>query len=230
MIEMMAVVAIIILLFTMLIPAIRVVHSRVLATNSKSTVAMISAACDKFSHDWNRQYPPSSPPAGMTYTTTGGRNWYGRELLVLYLTGYGADAGVKGAPLDGGANYALDDGRDGWGMRQEQAGRIMGPYNGTENLAMRKVTSGTAVGELCFVDAFGNDIYYYRYGGAQYNSDNGDGPIEQLGQDYVKDPDDNAHILSTRFILATPGPNATWTAYFADKATDDITNFIPEQQ
>ncbi|MEN6665086.1 MAG: type II secretion system protein [Phycisphaerae bacterium] len=228
MIEMMAVVAIIVLLFTMLIPAIRAIHTRIMATASKGTIGLLSSACDMFSHDWDDQYPPSQMTG---YTTTGGRNMYGRELLALFLTGYGPDAGTKGLPLDGGATYLLDDGLDGWGMRREQAGRKLGPYNGAENVKMHKVTSGTAVGELCFVDSFGNDIYYYRYGGAQYNSDNSDGPIESLGQNYVKDPDDSTNpYLSTRFILASPGADATWTAYFGDKATDDITNFIPEQQ
>ena len=54
MIEMMAVVAIVILLFTMLIPAIRTIHNKILWTNSKSTIMMISAACDKFALDWDK--------------------------------------------------------------------------------------------------------------------------------------------------------------------------------
>lgn len=237
MVEMMAVVVIVILLFTLLVPALQTVQTQALARKTRAAIWLLHGAVDSYANDFDRAYPPSNDG---NYTT-GGRPWYGRELLPLFLIGYAPDPVTRGIPRENGATMAVDDGKEGEGFRAEAQGRVLGPYGGTENLDLQKTDTGGVEGELAFADAFGRDIYYYCFSGGTYGNHNNDGPIEGSGQNYVKDPEapdggGGYRYFRTTFILASAGADGEWYAYFdafnsdgtsTPEVTDDITNFLP---
>lgn len=137
----------------------------------------------------------------------------------------GVTGGLKGryALVQALLGYRDDDGKRGRGARRPNAkrGKDLGPY--TEAKVDGKPPA--------FVDAFGNQIYYYRYGertAGKYNSvDNDRGPSDL--EQYLKDP--NSNYYRKDYVLITPGPDREWMKPGENpdpnkpKKTDDIANF-----
>jgi len=198
----MVVLLIMLLLLAVLTPTVQKIHRTIMRTAALGTIHLIEGACKRYYEDFD-EYPPSS------HSDYSG--WDGKELLVLFLTGYGPDTGTKGEP---GATLDVNDGKAGFGFRLEKAGPVFGPYNGAQDI---KTTGSRPV----FVDAFDEQVYYYRYAGA-YGNHNPGGPIEQFGAAYAQ-----GH---TGFILATAGPDGIFQDFDSHPDTDDITNFLEEQK
>ncbi len=210
-IEMMAVLLIMLLLLAVLTPTVQKVYRMVLRSTSLSTVRLIDGACKQY-YEQMDEYPPS--------THAGYSGWDGKELLVLFLTGYGPDENSDSTP---GTNLSTDDGCTGFGFRLEKRGLVCGPYNGAEKVKTKSGTNGPV-----FIDSFDEEIYYYCYdplepGGApfgHYATDNLDGPVSTYpfyGQGHKG------------FILATRGPDGVFEPFDDEPDTDDITNFLEEQ-
>ncbi|MCK4627245.1 MAG: hypothetical protein KAV00_18170 [Phycisphaerae bacterium] len=208
-VELLVIVGIIALLAGLLLPALN--HFIIQSSKAKTQAAinLIDGACQHYFTDFD-DYPPSHDS---NYS-----GWTGSELLVLFLTGYGPDAGNDGIP---GADLSTDDGMPEYGFRLKQRGYVYGLY-GVENL---RVHDGGGRPE--FVDtfgAFGNPILYYRWTGSNYDGDhNNDGPGEL--NSYAKDSD--GAYYRTDFILISKGHNQEWNAP-SDMNSDDVTNFFNE--
>lgn len=210
-VEIIVVLLIVLLLLVVLAPTVQKIH-QVGLCQPLNAVKLLDVACKRYYEDF-AEFPPSRHE---DYP-----GWHGKELLVLFLVGYGPDAGLDGTP---GTDFSLDDGREGFGFRVERAGRIFGPYNGAEMVKTKLSSNGRPV----FVDDFDEEIYYYRYDAVLpgYHLDNPGtddvkGPIEWFGADYAQNKKD--------FILATRGPDGKFQDVDDDAATDDITNFLEEQ-
>ncbi len=212
-VELMVVMLIMLLLLAVLAPTVQQIHRTIMRMTALTTVRLIEGGCKMYYEDFG-EYPVSND-------TTNYAGWDGKELLVLFMTGYGPDLNSDGTP---GTDYSTDDGCNGFSFRTEKAGKEFGPYNGTEKIETTLSDNGRPV----FVDAFDEEIYYYRYdstlpGGAPfgyYATDNPDGPFDDHN-DY-----NQGH---TGFVLATAGPDGVFEAYDDVLDTDDITNFLEEQ-
>lgn len=210
-VELMVVMLIMLLLLAVLAPTVQKIHRTIMRGAALSTVRLIDGACKMYREDLG-EYPPSTHP---DYP-----GWSGGQLLTLLLTGYGPDPDIRGEP---GLTMNLDDGREGYGFRMERAGKIFGPYNGTEKVVMKLVD-----GRPVFMDAFDEQLYYYRFDATSgtYHATDDPAPSGLEGPahaDYLA----SAKATQTNFILMTAGPDG----YFSGSTdTDDITNFLEEQQ
>lgn len=214
-VELMVVLVIMMLLLAVLAPTVQKIHRTIMRTAALGTIHLIEGGCKQYYEDFE-EYPPSAP--------SGYAGWSGRELLVLFLTGYGPDTGTKGEP---GGNLYTDDGCEGFGFRLEKRGRVFGPYNGTENVKTKK-TKKTSVDRPVFVDAFDEEIYYYRYDNGYSTNDNPPPPgLEEAGKydAYLS----YAATQRKEFILMTAGPDGVFRDVDVYSDTDDITNFLEEQ-
>ena len=209
-VELMVVLLIMLLLLAVLAPTVQKIHRTIMRTAALGTIHVIEGACRRYYEDFD-EYPPS------THSDYSG--WDGKELLVLFLTGYGPDTGTKGEP---GGNLATDDGKTGFGFRTEKAGLVFGPYNGTEKVK----TKLSGYSRPVFVDAFDEEIYYYRYDNGYATSHNPTPPGLESGSDYA---DYLTYTIDMRrdFILMTAGPDGKFSTA---GTTDDITNFLEEQK
>ncbi len=206
---MLVIITILALLIATLTPSI--LKARIMARIgvSKSRIALIDTGCEMFHEDFG-YYPPSYDDTKAYFNQNIA---HGKELIVLFMTGYANDDGTKGSP---GNPMVEDDGKDGFGFRTVKRGKVYGPYNGTENIP-------TSI-DRTFIDAFDNEILYYRYdtddneykyrhniGGPNDEFLNGGAGVEERGCVYYR----------KNFILLSTGSNGQW-------GTDDIMNFEKE--
>ena len=104
---------------------------------------------------------------------------------------------------------------------------VCGPYGGPDQTRGR--ADGDTSARPAFLDAFGNEIFYYRYDHVTdgFNTgDNGltDGPRPLTA--YLTDPNTNT-LYRRDFVLMTPGPDRLWMIRKPDlKETDDLANFV----
>lgn len=231
-VELLVIVGIIALLTGILLPSLNKFRLAAAKAKTQSAINLIDGACRYYSNDFDDKYPPSQDA---TYS-----NWYGGQLLVLFLTGYGPDPTDNGEP---GANLATDDGVEGYGFRLAKRGDVYGPYNGSEQLQTKKVkdrTNNENVKRPVFVDTFGdsgNPILYYRWTGPNYDSSHNTGgpPTDTALNDYAKNAAVPAAYYRTDFILISSGNNEQWEnpcGIDNDGVTvidsDDVTNFFNE--
>lgn len=219
-VELMVVMLIMLLLLAVLAPTVQKIHRTVMRVTALTTVRLIEGGCRGYYEDFG-EFPHSNNYLG----------WEGKELLVLFMTGYGPDLNSDGKPTDDANKDGLpddiytDDGRAGLGFRTEKAGHKFGPYNGTQDIKKRLSETNS---RPVFVDAFDEEIYYYRYDPTfpaeapfgYYATDNPGGPF---------DDHDDYNQGHTDFVLATAGPDGVFEAYDDVLDTDDITNFLEEQ-
>jgi len=196
-VELLVVILIISLLLAILVPTIVKVKVLTMVNASRATINLLQGGCDMYRTELN-EYPPSD-----AWALPSGSTLYGRHRLVLALVGYQYCDGAE-----------VNDGKVGKGFRLESRGKTYGPYAAED---ARMIGSPAA-----FMDAFENQVYYYRYNSG-YASDDPGGPGMP---DYAKDLSGN--FLRTDFVLMTKGPDDAWTSFRSDTTTDDITNFIPE--
>lgn len=203
-IELLTILVILSVLISIATPTIIGARKQFRMTESRARMKMIAGGIGFYYNDF--ALLPES-----TKDTVGSVSMLGRHRLVQALTGY---------------LQKSQDGQEGLGFRLRERGKVYGPYNGTENLEQTdpKVTGQAAT----FLDAFGNEIFYYRFKPGAPGSETGtfeaadnapDGP-PQLNQ-YLKDPNDNYYRKD--YVLITPGPNTTWEDPNDD--ADEIANF-----
>ncbi|MCD4700142.1 MAG: type II secretion system GspH family protein [Phycisphaerae bacterium] len=223
-VELLVVVAIIVLLAGILLPALNKFRIAAKKAKTQSAINLIDGACRYYFNDFDG-YPPS-------HDDTNYSGWYGGQLLALFLTGYGPDVGDNGAP---GVNLATDDGVGGFGFRVAQRGNVYGPYGGTEKLDTKREVANDE-NELVdtspfFVDTFGalgNCILYYRVGDSTYDSSDNRGDDDKKGADGPEDVNpyaqDGGAYYRTDFILISRGHNEQWDPP-SEGDSDDVTNF-----
>ena len=241
MIELTLVVAVIAMLMLMAAPAVNKAAKIARRDSSHAIVKTLQAACFDFFTDM-KEFPRSSDG---NYG-----DWTGSELLRLQLVGYGPDADQDGAPGNNGDNSDLqtldtDDGFDGFGFRTWPHEAIHGPYVGTENLKYHERD-----GRSFFIDAFGNEIFYYRADSSGSFADEDNEPTDLNGQafnvtDYATNPATSERLISDVLIFSAGGDgrfvpgsavgaaDSGVRAFHPDKprAIDDITNFVlPEDK
>jgi len=134
--------------------------------------------------------------------------------------------------VEGLTGYRDDDGQAGWGARKTDRGPVYGPYNGAEHLE----TVSTATGVQTFIDAFGNEIYYWRFEfdpqtrTGSYNADDNDaGRPANFAALILEFPSDPRSLWRRDFLLMSRGPDGQWdSAYVGNPKHNDITNFFRE--
>ncbi|GAG46504.1 unnamed protein product, partial [marine sediment metagenome] len=155
-------------------------------------------------------YPPSSVAAH--------GEWFGGQLLPLFLTGYKDNPVTKGEPsLD---TPFVDDGKDGFGFRvTKRSMKVYGPYKGSEGFKTAVFANRDASDQHpMFVDAFDYPILYYRFDrGAEtyttsHNYENATDPDRRYGPTtdtdivtYAKAR--SGSFLRTDFLLVSKGPD-----------------------
>jgi len=228
-VELLLVIIIIGVLAAITIPSIHKAQLNAMRSASLMVVNQIDSACQSYATDFNGAYPPS---VSGDYP-----NWFGGQLLPLFLTGYAGDGGSDGAPS--GTLYN-DDGAEGFGFRTVKRGPVRGPYRGTEALKTAKFPDGTDTDPpsyVMFIDAFEYPILYYRYDQANstyqrdHNYKNLSSPDRRYGPtdvaNYAKAG--TGKFLRKDFLLISKGPDGTWGAASAEVLrSDDITNFLQE--
>ena len=175
-VELMVVLVIALMLMSIILPSFMAMRLLMKYSASEAVLQTLDGAIEAYMTDFE-EYPHSDADAfasGLSYS-----DWYGMELLPLFLTGYGADPGDGGADGIPGTDHdiLIDDGNEGYGYRLEQRGLVHGPYGGAQNMRVRESFSGSDA--RIFIDAFGNPIYYYRCyedpnGDTYYREDNAD--------------------------------------------------------
>ncbi len=232
-IEMLVIVVILILLIGIIAPAVLGVRQQAKRAASLATITLLEGAINAYRQDFESQYAAdwrALPDSEMldeldgTSLSASGR-LYGRHRLVWCLTGLQyADGAV------------IDDGADGYGFRTVTRGPVHGPYNGAEGVETTDPPTEADDPPLAFVDAFGNEIYYYRYDPVAAANDSDDGYDED---DNAGGPSDIDGWLSKGssggwatyrrdFVLMTPGPDGEWEP--DEPVTDDVTNFLEEER
>ena len=241
--ELMLAVMIVAMLMTIAVPAVSVLVNAAKTAASFATVRSLETACVEFRDDFG-ELPPSHE--GGAYD-----DWLGAQLLPLFLTGYAPDKGDDG--IAGGDLPAVlaahvtdppgnsntldeDDGVDGYGFRLVPAGRIYGAAFGTKRTKAKPFGPGD---RPVFVDAFGNPIFYYAWRNGTYVAkdnytvdDATSGPLTSFPK-YARDANDlyfrrGDPEKGGDFILATAGADGRFARFADTPATDDITNFLPE--
>lgn len=228
-IELSVVILIITMMMLMAVPAVSRIVAQARRDLSFAIVHQIENACEDFKLevqvDGLYQYPRSNDP---DYS-----NWSGSQLLRLQLTGYAPDLGDDGLPAKTQSfeSLATDDGHHGFGFRLTRKGRVYGPYPGTAAMDI-----DSRDGHSFFVDAFGHEIYYYRYDLDKKDYDDGDNdPIDADGNvvsvsEYATNPKTDKYYRIDDFVIFSAGPDGYIEAYDPDDptASDDVTNVFPE--
>ncbi|MBN1942396.1 MAG: type II secretion system protein [Phycisphaerae bacterium] len=213
-VEILVIVAIVLLLAGILLPAFDLIRAEIRARLSQTHINLIAAACDMYADDFDGDYPPSTSSSNAYFTVNNDR--VGKKLIVLLLTGYANNPGTKGTP---GATMSDDDGKDGFGFRLVAKGKVYGPYNGTEKIPTVEDSDSPV-----FADAFGNPVLYYRLSeGGSFIKDHNPETIPYITEN---DPDSTSHpgLYDGRnmpFLLITPGKNGDW-----DKDNDDNDDLV----
>jgi len=224
--ELMLVISAIAMLLIITLPAVTKAISSFKRKASQGIISQLANACEAYETDFGA-YPPS-------YVTSRS-SWRGSQLLTLLLTGYFPDShdGTSGLgepgtdALFGGPGETDDDGKEGFGFRVVRGGRQYGPYMGTDR---NEFMPASPDDHPVFVDAFGNEVFYYRYetaGGYDADHNRGgdiDGPLGEISG-YADDPDGG--VYRKDFLLITAGADGDFTDP-TDVKWDDITNFFLE--
>jgi prepilin-type N-terminal cleavage/methylation domain-containing protein len=217
-IEILTVIIILGMLITLAAPSI--VEARKLAKvqESMGRISSINGGIGMFRTDTGKlppsngtDWPGGDDPSGLKKNI--GTALKGRHALVEALTGYLAEA---------------KDLRDGRGFRLVTRGRVYGPY-----LDLPTSKESTAGDPPSFIDAFGNDIYYYTLDtsvagtNATYNTaDNADGPTS-LNEKYLRERQNSSgKFYIEDYVLITKGPDRAWESFPTGiKRTDDLASF-----
>ncbi len=206
-VELMTVILVLMVLIAIGVPSIQAARRQFLANVSYARLNIIQGACNAYRADWE-EFPPSSYSGGAPE---------GRYLLVRALVGF----------LD-----AAQDGQDGLGARKaiegstKLGGRLYGPYNGSQDVPV--LISGTRAGQTrAFIDAFGNEFYYYRFTGTTYNaSDNSTGGPTNLDA-LLKNADGT--FWRKDYVIMSKGYDGVWDlTYIGNPKRNDTTNFVSE--
>lgn len=222
-VELMTVTAVIAILVVMVVPSLS--RAKVIAKwrMSHTKVMMVDGGCEMYKSDFgawpmssrdrakqdlvDKGITPANAETMLSYIPTG---LTGKELVSLFLTGYGP-AGATGAMT----NILTADGNEGFGYRVIKRGQQWGPYGGTDGIAT-KITGSTT--QRYFVDAFESPILYYLYIPSENKYDaahNTDGPTQVF-------LDSCASGYRKSFIVISKGPYGTWPAL--PMGNDIITN------
>ena len=228
-IELSVVVLIITMMMLMAVPAVSKIVAQARRDLSLAIVRQLESACEDFKLDvkvdGKHQYPRSSDS---DYP-----DWSGSQLLRLQLTGYGPDPDDDGLPAktQSFGSLATDDGHHGFGFRLTLKGRVYGPYPATAAMDIDSRDDHSF-----FVDAFGHEIYYYRYDlvTEDYDDDDND-PIDASGKvvkvkEYATNPETDEYYRINDFVIFSAGPDGYVEAYDPSDPTssDDVTNVFPE--
>ena len=201
-IEMLAVIAVISLLVLLIMPSIGKIRLAIQDSQSRVLIGLLDGACGQYKNDTG-EYPASSPVSlKIPEWSAEGVRFEGRHRLVEALAGY---------------LRAGQDGQDGPGWRMGPRGKVYGPYGD----AHKYVMTGNPP---AFVDAIGNEVYYYRFTGTGYNPGDNGGTCPPDINNYAKN--DSGEYYRRDFILLTRGIDGKWEDSLT---TDDITNFLTEQ-
>ena len=241
-IELTVVIAILAMLMMLAVPAVSQIVAAARTDASKAIVAQLEVGCLEFREEigW---LPRSSKSMKPEEVDAEGKihppeppypDWTGSQLLRLQLTGYAPDKDLDGMPGPGDnpyfTNMDADDGYQGFGFRILCRGQFYGPYQGTEELDFVVQDDG----RTAFIDAFANEIFYYRAGRLTGGFDNDDND--------PKYTDGSAFDIATYganpaggewrrdFLIFSAGADGMLKAYNPgdENPTDDITNFLPE--
>ena len=246
-VELAVVILIISMLLVMAVPSVNKAIIQAKRDTSFAIVSQLDDACQLFYID--HEFFPRSEDVNYP-------GWTGSQLLRIQLTGYGPDDGDDGSPGNGGDNSDLstlptDDGVPGLGFRKGPQGTTYGPYGASADMDAIMLGQWTV-----FPDAFGHEIFYYRYEAGGYD-DAHNNPLDIDGEPLVIDtyaenprstgsPDsyDPGESLWRRdFLLFSAGPDgqfltggdigaqdAAVRAFHPDKPfrIDDVTNFASE--
>ncbi len=196
--ELLVVVTIIGILATITAPSLLMFRDIMTQSASQQIIGTISTAIEQYHGDFERNfansyeaYPPSDDGAA------------GRYLLTRYLLGYPNDDGAQGL------GFRVKDADGEFDSRAP----VRGPYGGTEEL---ELTRGN---DKAFIDAFGNEIYYYRWNTPEqetnngYSSDdNGGGPgnINAYVQADNNASNDNYDYYRRDYLLMSKGLEEEW--------------------
>lgn len=222
-IEALVVVVVLSILVLLVFPSLG--RARVIAkTNrTKALFGTIVSACEMYYADFSN-YPDSDISQG-NYFPAGG-DGEGRHLLVMLLTGYTNDLKTVSVVDDSlGRPYGIasdprsmyeDDGVDGPGFNTYKREKPHGPYNDLDKADMTKTAPAA------FLDAFDNEIYYYKmYGGTYRDLDNTNGPSDI--NKYLKNSSGQYYRAS--YMLCCRGPDGLWyDKNIAGSENDDIMN------
>ena len=207
-VELLTIIAILGLLIAMLAPAVQKVRRKFKINETKVYIAQINTGVEMFMDDHRDKTPP---PSDGTYPSPGGAKnanpKTGAAGLVQCLLGYKSED---------------DDGLDGPGFRRVRAGKSHGPYV-SGDLPLTKIENE----DPRFLDAFGNEILYYRWEGNGFvSSHNTGGPDNVMA--YVSNPADDGHRPHYRqdYIIISPGPDRAWAEVdIKTRTVDDVANF-----
>ena len=225
-VEMLTIIVILSMLITLATPSFLEARKAFLITESETILGQLEKGIGMYKQTWYKLPPVPDkvwsskfngyehlkglPPSGSDSDDSVSGGLEGRHALVQALTGYLGES---------------DDGEDGKGSRYEQRGSVHGPFVSPEMKTKGDPPS--------FVDAFDNEILYYRFepgggrhgGGFESSNNSGVGP-SSLG-DYLQDP--NGDLYRRDFVLLSPGPDRRWmdlSEANEEKETDDIANFM----
>ena len=241
-VELTVVILIISMLLLMAVPSVNKAITQARRDSSFSIIKQLDSACLSFQVD-HEFYPMS------------GGSFTGSQMLRLQLTGYGPDEGDDGVPVNGGDNsdlstLASDDGVFGLGFRKSPQGRIYGPYGSSADMDVLVIGDSPV-----FVDAFDNEIFYYRYEPGGYDNTH-NSPADSAGTDLDMSVYAQKGISSggsvtwnglwrADFLLFSAGADGQFVsgqylgasdnntrAFHPDVpfAVDDITNFVWESE
>jgi type II secretory pathway pseudopilin PulG len=197
-VELLTIIIILSMLISLTTPSILKAREIFKVNQTRATIGQLEAGCRQYRMDWEANPPSGTGRRGVV----GGLR--GRYALVQALLGYRDDDGITGL-----------------GARKRTRGKVKGPY------VKGQKTSDKPGKPPAFVDAFGSDVYYYRWEGdhekGRFNeADNADGP-SPLGV-YVKDPNDDYYRQD--YLLLSRGPDRAWLKPGPNvRKTDDLANF-----
>lgn len=213
-VELLTIIAILGLLIAMLAPAVHQITKSFKVSQTQAYISQIGAGVGQFIND-HEQAPPSDgsyPHIGSGTKKTSPAT--GAAGLVQCLMGY--------------KDYN-DDGLKGLGFRKLRAGKKYGPYV-SQNLPLTEDSDDPR-----FLDAFGNEILYYRWkaggSGAGGNFDGGDntgGPADIMGYVANHGPDRNDRpVYRKDYLILSPGPDREWAKGLSSdtRKVDDLANF-----
>ncbi len=200
---------------------------------TRATFQQIDSAVYLYASDNDNQFPPSQL-----------NGVAGAQCLPIFIAGCVGDEGGDNTPSEKWRNskgVVADDGKEGFGYRKVARGRVYGPYNGVEQIPLKK-PDGVDTAYPVFYDSFGGIIFYYRcdrsvlqsnYNQAYQISDHDSskwagnkGPITP-GNAYFKNisiDEGEPRYFRTDFTLCSWGPNERWQNP-TNPASDDNTNF-----
>lgn len=222
-VELLTIIIILSMLITLAAPSMLEARRIFREHQTNATIGMIADAIGMYQLDWK-----DSP-----YEQREDNQRIPLRLKGLPRSDGGVAGGLKGryALVEALTGYlpATYDGKDGPGARwhKDRPGKDCGPYVGPDMAKGRE--DGKANRDPAFLDAFGNEIFYYRCTLDEENpfdaADNfNDGPTAL--RDYLTDPNTNT-LYRQDFILITRGADRQWMKRTPElQETDDVANFV----